>query len=240
MILLPAIDLRDGCCVQLVGGDYAAESVRLERPSAVARAWADMGSRLLHVVDLDAATDRGDNARAVQDVIGAAAQAGARVQVGGGVRDDAAVEALLQFGAARVVVGTRALLDTAWLNTAATRAPGRIVLAADVRDGRLQTNGWTQSIDRSLADIVDLANDIPLAAMLVTAVHAEGRMAGADLALLDSVVSHARLPVIASGGVGSIEDLRALATLGVHETIVGMALYTGAIDGRAAFAEFSQ
>ncbi|HWJ24050.1 MAG TPA: HisA/HisF-related TIM barrel protein, partial [Gemmatimonadaceae bacterium] len=155
MIVLPAVDLRDGRCVQLVGGSYDAERVRIDDAPGVARRWAEVGFRHLHVVDLDAATGRGSNSQVVREVIlafggvtsdgdssmGAAYGDGVDVQVGGGVRTDDAVERLLNEGARRVVVGTRALEDPSWIDELAHRFPGEVVVAADVRDRRVVTRG---------------------------------------------------------------------------------------------------
>ena len=238
MIVIPAVDLRDGACVQLVGGEYAEERVRLEDPLAVAREWARLGFRRLHVVDLDAATGRGSNAGAVAEIV---RHGGFDVvQVGGGVRDEAAVERLLDAGASAVVVGTRALEDPDWLREVAEHYPHQIVLAADVRERWVVTRGWTQTLPRLVTDVVEELHDVPLAAVMVTAVHREGQMQGADLPLMEDVVDAAHVPVFASGGVSSAADLRALQDRGVAGAIVGMALYTGALDPRSVIEEFHE
>ena len=195
MIVLPAGDLRDGRCVQLVGGSYDAERVRLDDPAGVARRWADVGFHHLHVVDLAAATGRGSNARIVRDVITAfsgMADDGGDVQVGGGVRDDDAVERMLGDGARRVVVGTRALEDSGWIDEIAHRFPGEVVVAADVRDRRVVTRGWGRTLPRTVLDVVEELNALPLAAVLVTAVHREGLMQGTDLPLMEDVAELSR------------------------------------------------
>jgi phosphoribosylformimino-5-aminoimidazole carboxamide ribotide isomerase len=238
MIVIPAVDLREGACVQLVGGDYGAERVRLEDPVAVARSWARLGFRRLHVVDLDAATGRGSNATLVEGIVrdgGVEA-----VQVGGGVRDEDAVERLLQAGAAAVVVGTRGVEDPDWLAELAERYPGEIVLAADVRERRVVTRGWARTLPHDVIDLVEELAGVPLAAVMVTAVHKEGQMQGTDLPLMEDVAEAATVPVLASGGVASVQDIRALAHRGVAGVILGMALYTGAIDPRAVVNEFDQ
>ena len=238
MIVLPAVDLRGGACVQLVGGEYADERVRLDDPLAAAREWARLGFRRLHVVDLDAATGRGSNAGVVEEIV----RHGGfdAVQVGGGVRDDDAVERVLDLGAAAAVVGTRGLEDPDWLADAAGRFPGAIVLAADVRERRVVTRGWARTLPRDVVDLVEELGGLPLAAIMVTAVHKEGQMQGTDLPLMEDVAEAATVPVFASGGVSSLNDLRALADRGVAGAIVGMALYTGAIDPRAAIEEFNE
>jgi len=236
MLVIPAVDLRDGACVQLVGGEYDAERVRLDDPLTVARDWARLGFSRLHVVDLDAATGRGSNAALVEEIV----RHGGfdAVQVGGGVRDEDAVERLLGIGAAAVVVGTRGLEDPDWLAELADRYPGEIVLAADVRERKVVTRGWAHTLARDVVDVVESLAGVPLAALLVTAVHREGQLQGVDLRLMEDVVEVAPVPVVASGGVTTVGDLRALADLGVASAIVGMALYTGAMDARAVAEEF--
>jgi phosphoribosylformimino-5-aminoimidazole carboxamide ribotide isomerase len=225
--VIPAIDLREGACVQLVGGDYAAERVRLADPLAAARRWAGAGFDLLHVVDLDAATGRGSNDAAIARLLAAKV---ARIQLGGGLRDDAAIERAIERGAARVVLGTRALEDPGWLAAAALRWPGRIVLAADVRAGFIAAHGWARSFDVTAEDAAVATASLPLAALLVTAVDREGRLEGPDVALVRRVAARSVLPVIAAGGIATVHDLEALAAAGAAAAVVGMALYTGAID----------
>jgi phosphoribosylformimino-5-aminoimidazole carboxamide ribotide isomerase len=236
MLVIPAVDLRGGACVQLVGGEYDAERVRLDDPLGVAREWARFGFRRLHVVDLDAATGRGSNAHVVEEIV----RYGNfdDVQVGGGVRDEDAVERILGLGARSVVIGTRGLEDPDWLAEVAARWPGQIVLAADVRERRVVTRGWARTLPRNVIDVVEELDGVPLAALLVTAVHREGQMQGTDLPLMEDVAEAASVPVIASGGVSNLQDLRLLADRGVWGAVVGMALYTGAIDPRAVIDEF--
>jgi phosphoribosylformimino-5-aminoimidazole carboxamide ribotide isomerase len=242
MIVLPAIDLRAGHCVQLVGGSYDAERVRFGDPGRVSRSWAEHGFQHLHVVDLDAATGRGANADVVRDVIrefsDAAFGDALDVQAGGGVRDEDAIERLLGDGARRVVVGTRAIEDPDWLEEMAHRFPGELVVAADVRDRRVVTRGWAHTLPRNVLDVVEELNALPLAGVMVTAVHREGQLQGTDLPLMEDVAESSAFPLYASGGVTTIEDLRALADRGVAAAIVGMALYTGVLDARQVVEEF--
>ncbi len=235
MIAIPAVDLRDGACVQLVGGEYDAERVRLNDPVAVAVGWVALGFPALHLVDLDAATGRGENAALVGAIVSAA---GVPVQVGGGVRTEDDIERLLASGAARVVVGTRALEDAAWLELAASLAPGRLIVAVDVRGRGVLTRGWAHALSDPLESVLARLDVLPLAGLLVTAVHREGRMEGADVELAREVAEQVRHPVLASGGIGGMDDLRALATAGAAAAVIGMALYTGALDARQAALEF--
>jgi phosphoribosylformimino-5-aminoimidazole carboxamide ribotide isomerase len=235
MIAIPAIDLRDGACVQLVGGDYADERVRLDDPAAVARDWTRQGFTRLHVVDLDAATGRGSNSERIREIIAASA---VPVQVGGGVRDETAIERWLDAGAAAVVVGTRAVEDLDWLAEVAEQWPASLIVAADVRGRRIVTRGWERTLPLDVLDAIERFNTMPLAGLLVTAVHKEGQMQGTDLTLMEDVAEASVAPVIASGGVTTLADVRALEHRGVVGAVIGMALYTGALDAAALAAQF--
>ncbi|MGI8499208.1 MAG: HisA/HisF-related TIM barrel protein [Gemmatimonadaceae bacterium] len=237
MIVIPALDLRAGACVQLVGGSYHDERVRLDDPIGVARSWERMGFRVLHLVDLDAATGRGDNADLVRDLL---ADGSAEFQVGGGVRSGETIERLLEEGATRVVVGTRAVDEPEWLAGTASSFPGELIVAADVRDRRVVTHGWERLSPRNIFDFVEELNELPLAAILVTAVHREGQLSGTDLPLMEEVAELSVHPVMASGGVTGVTELRSLADRGISAVIVGMALYTGALDARSIAEEFAE
>jgi len=235
MITIPAVDLRDGACVQLVGGSYGDERVRLSDPLGVAREWWSHGFQRLHVIDLDAATGRGENRALVRGILDDAA---AEVQVGGGVRDAARLEELLEDGADWVVLGTRALEEPEWLAEMAARHPDRLIVAVDVRERRVVTRGWSRTLPEHVDDMVDELNGVPLAGLLVTAVHREGQLQGTDLPLMEDIVEASRVPVFAAGGVSSLDDLRALEHRGAAGAVIGMALYTGALDPRAVVGEF--
>jgi phosphoribosylformimino-5-aminoimidazole carboxamide ribotide isomerase len=238
MIVMPAVDLRGGACVQLIGGSFAREAVRLHDPVAAARRWYAAGFTRLHVVDLDAAVS-GDARRANTPVVEALLREPTETQVGGGVRDADRIDRLLALGAARVVTGTRALEDPAWLERQAERVPGRIVASLDVRRGRPVIRGWTTDSSADLASALDRLVELPLAAVMVTAVDVEGSMRGPDVALVERVRARLRVPLIASGGIGDVEDLRRLSAAGAWAAVVGMALYTGALDAPATAAEFA-
>jgi len=236
MIVIPAVDLREGACVQLVGGSYANEQVRLENPLEVARGWARAGFTRLHVVDLDAATGRGNNAAIVRDILG---EVPANIQVGGGVRSGDTIEKLLDEGATWVVLGTRALEEPEWLAGTASSFPGQLIVAADVRERQIVTRGWARTLSRTVLDAIEQLNDIPLGGVLVTAVHREGQLAGTDLFLMEDVAELSVHPVIASGGISTVSDLRELSDRGIAAAVVGMALYTGALDARSVAKEFA-
>ncbi len=235
MIAIPAVDLRGGHCVQLVGGDYAEERVRLEDPVAVARDWTGLGFSRVHVVDLDAATGRGANSAVIRDIL---RESTVPVQVGGGVRHEWQIERLLDDGATWVVIGTRAIEDEDWRREMAHRFPGRLIVAADVRDRLVVTRGWAETSRLNVIDFVEELAALPLAGVLVTAVHLEGKMEGTDLPLMEDVADASAWPVYASGGVSSLEDMRALEHRGLAGAVLGMALYTGALDARRLVEEF--
>ncbi len=237
MLAIPAIDLRDGHCVQLVGGDYAKEAVRLDEPLLVAQRWVAAGFSRLHLVDLDAATGRGNNRDLIREIL---TRSGVPAQVGGGIRDEEALATLLDDGAEYVVVGTRGVEDPEWLAEQTERFPQRIVLAADVNLRTVVTRGWAKETSREVLDLIRELEHLSLAGLLVTAVHKEGKMQGTDLALMADVVDAAPWPVIASGGVSSMLDLQALEDRGVAAAVLGMALYTDALDARVVAEEFAE
>jgi phosphoribosylformimino-5-aminoimidazole carboxamide ribotide isomerase len=230
VIAIPALDLRAGRCVQLVGGRPEQEKISLENPSSVAMRWWELGFSHLHVVDLDAAMGLGNNDALVGEVIAGTA---AESQVGGGVRDDARADVLFGSGARRVVVGTRAVDDPAWLARLAARYPGQVVVAADIRDGVVLRKGWTEATKLRVRAFLESLAGLDLAAVLCTDVDREGRMQGIDLNEMSAVIDHAPHKVMVSGGITSVRDLEALADAGAYAAILGMALYTGRLDAEA-------
>jgi phosphoribosylformimino-5-aminoimidazole carboxamide ribotide isomerase len=237
MIAIPAVDLREGKCVQLVGGDYDEERVRLDDAWAVARDWGLLGFNRLHVVDLDAATGRGGNEDLIREIL---RDTIVPVQVGGGVRDESRIERLLDDGATWVVVGTRAIEDEDWRAEMAMRFPGRLIVAADVRERQVVTRGWSETSRIDVISLVEELSRLPLAGVLVTAVHREGQLDGTDLPLMEDVASASAWPVLASGGVTTLDDMRALDHRGIAGAVLGMALYTGVIEPRRLAEEYPE
>jgi phosphoribosylformimino-5-aminoimidazole carboxamide ribotide isomerase len=234
--VIPAIDLRGGQLVRLAQGDYARETVYEGDPARAAARFAQAQPPRLHVVDLDAARDGGSaNDPAIRAILAEAR--GIPVQVGGGVRSLARIDELLALGAARVVMGTAALEDPALLRSAATRYPDRIVLGLDARDGRVAVRGWLEISGRRAEEVLDEFADLPLAAILHTDIARDGMLSGPSLDSTLALARRSRIPVIASGGVGSVADLVALArTRAIRGAIVGRALYEGKIELGAALA----
>ena len=211
MDLFPAIDLRGGRCVRLYQGDYGRETVYGDDPVAQAEAFAAAGAPWIHVVDLDAARTGEAANRAVVAAVAAAVDV--PVQAGGGVRDDAAADALLEAGVRRVVVGTAALADPAWVRRLAARHPGRVAVGLDARGRDVAVQGWTEGSGRDLVDVARGFDDAGVAALVVTEIGRDGTLAGPDLGQLGDVLAATGLDVVASGGVGTLADLRALAAL---------------------------
>ena len=237
MIAIPALDLRGGACVQLAAGSYDQEVIRIPDPVGVAVAWRQYGFHHLHVVDLDGVAGRGSNANEIQAILSAT---DAEVQVGGGVRSREAIQQSLADGAHRVIIGTRALEDPDWLIEMSELFPGQIIVAADVRDRKILSHGWTRTQPKLVLDLVNELSGLALAGVLVTAVHREEAMRGTDLPLMEDVVEAAEFPVFAGGGLGSLNHLRALADCGVAAAVIGIALYSGAIDPWVAAEEFAE
>ncbi len=237
MIAIPAVDLRGGRCVQLVGGRPEDERVSLPDPVGVARGWRSRGFRTLHVVDLDAALGSGDNLEIVARI---ARELPGDLQVGGGIRDEDRARELLDAGVDRVIVGTRAVEDRGWLGSLADRFPGQVVVAADVRDGEVLTRGWTEGTGLAIARFLAEVAALPLAGVLCTDVGREGKVQGMDREGVRGVVKGTELPVWISGGVSSLEDLRFLREIGAEGAVLGMALYTGALDADDVAEEFGR
>lgn len=226
MQLYPAIDLLAGRCVRLYQGDYERETVYGDDPVAMAKDFEAQGAEWIHIVDLDAARS-GDPVN--REVIGAVAAAvSVPVQTGGGVRDDAAAEALFDAGVTRVVVGTAALEDPDFVRRLAARRP--VAVGLDARGRDVAVRGWLEGSGQDLLQLAAAFEDAGVAALVVTEISRDGTLEGPDLAGLGEVLGATSIPVIASGGVGSLEDLRALAAL----ESAGRRL-SGAIAGRAIY-----
>jgi phosphoribosylformimino-5-aminoimidazole carboxamide ribotide isomerase len=236
MIVIPAIDVRGGRCVRLREGRAEAETVFAEDPVAMATRWVDLGAERLHVVDLDGALGAPRQTALVRQIIQTAAPV--PVEVGGGLRDDAAIEEMLEAGARWLVLGTRAALDPAFLGSVCRRHPERIIVAVDGRGPRVAVKGWTEVIDVLVADLGLRARSAGAAALLYTDVSRDGTELGPNVHDTEALAGAVGLPILASGGVASIADLQRLAAIpGVIGTVVGRALYTGAIDlGQAVAA----
>lgn len=241
--LYPAIDLRGGRCVRLLRGDYARETVYGDDPVAVARGYARAGVEWIHVVDLDAA--RSGTATNLDAIRSVAAAVPCRVEAGGGVRDAVAARRLLDAGVARVVVGTAAVERPELVQELCGAHPGRIAVGLDARGRDVATHGWTSSTG---ADLVDLARGFAatgVAALVVTEIERDGTLEGPDVEQLRTVLEAVDVPVVASGGVGTLDDLRTLTRIAVRGrelagAIVGRALYERRFTVEEAMAACSR
>ncbi|HEY3240023.1 MAG TPA: 1-(5-phosphoribosyl)-5-[(5-phosphoribosylamino)methylideneamino]imidazole-4-carboxamide isomerase [Acidimicrobiia bacterium] len=240
MQLFPAIDLRDGRAVRLLRGEFGAETVYSEDPVAVAGAYEAAGARWVHVVDLDAART-GEPAN-IALVAAIASAVSCPVQAGGGVRTPEAAARLLDVGVARVVVGTAAVEEPALVEALCRRYPGQVAAGLDARGSQLAVRGWTETAAADLTDAARRLEDTGVAALVVTEIGRDGTMAGPDLDQLGAVLSATAVDVVASGGVGSLADLRSLSTLEpapgrrLAGVIVGRAFYEGRFSVQEALA----
>jgi phosphoribosylformimino-5-aminoimidazole carboxamide ribotide isomerase len=234
VLILPAIDLRGGQCVRLQQGDYARETVFGADPAAMARQWVEQGAKYLHLVDLDGAREgRPVNGASVRAIVEAA---GVPCQLGGGSRNDAHVEEALGWGVERVIIGTRALRDPQWCESLCKRYPGRIAVGIDARDGRVAVEGWMEASDRSALDFARQCGEWGAAAIIYTDISRDGMLKGPNVEATAEVAKTAAVPVIASGGVTTLDDVGRLAERGLYGCIVGRALYEGRLDLTAAIA----
>jgi len=226
--LFPAIDLRGGRVVRLHQGDYGRQTTYDGHAVDVARSFEEAGATWLHCVDLDGAKEgRMFHLDEIRDIC---RQTGLRVEVGGGVRSEGTIEALLAAGVFRVVVGTAALRDWAWFEKLMGNPTyrGRLVLGLDARGGKLAVSGWEQTTELLATDIAQRVSDWPLAAIVYTDIATDGTMAGPNLAETARMCDATDVPIVASGGVGTLDHLRALRKLPVQGAIIGRSLYEGA------------
>jgi len=228
MLILPAIDLRAGRCVRLEQGDYSRETVFDADPPAVARRFEAAGARWLHVVDLDGAREGAPrNLDAVARLVQAV---GLKVELGGGIREGRTVEEVLGLGVARVIVGTRAVREPEWLAETARAHPGRLALGLDARGGNVAVEGWQTGTGWTVGEVLETVNDLPLAAIIYTDIARDGMMSGPNVEATAVLARQTAVPVIASGGVTRVEDVRRLRATGVvHGAIIGRALYEGTL-----------
>lgn len=236
MILFPAIDLKDGQCVRLVKGAMDTATVFNTDPAAQARAWADAGFEWLHVVDLNGAFDgRSTNRPAVEAILRAIA---IPMQLGGGIRDRAAIDAWLSHGVARVILGTVALRDPDLVKHAARAHPGRIAVGIDAKAGMVAVEGWAETSSVTARDLAKRFEDAGVAAIIYTDIARDGTGAGLNIAATLELAKAVDIPVIASGGLAGIEDLRAVKmTRGlIAGAICGRALYDGRLNPQEALA----
>ncbi len=226
--IIPGIDLRGGKCVRLLHGDFARETVFADDPAAVARRWQELGARRLHVVDLEASRDGVPrNLEAVAAILRAV---DIPVQVAGGVRDEVGALRLLSLGADRVVIGTAAVREPALVAALVQRSPEQLVVALDARDGVVRTDGWTASAGVTVRALAEQMTALGVQRFLYTDIGRDGALSGPNVAAYRELCALTAAAVVASGGVSSLDDIRALVLTGAEGVVIGRALYTGAID----------
>ena len=237
MVVIPAIDIKNGRCVRLEQGRMDRETVFSDDPAAMARQWAAQGAALIHLVDLDGAVSKAPRNRAV---IAAIVQAvNVPLQLGGGIRDLATIEMYFELGVERIVIGTEAIRNPTLLKDAGRRFPDRMVVGIDARNGLVAIEGWTETTGTTAIDLARRFEDCGLAAINFTDIHRDGMQTGPNIEATGQLARAVTIPVVASGGVSTLDDIRNLKPLeadGVTGVITGKALYSGTLDLKAAMA----
>lgn len=234
MQIWPAIDLRGGQCVRLQQGDYQRETVFGEDPAEMAGHWVQDGAACLHLVDLDGARDgKPTNLAAVRAILAAVS---VPCELGGGIRSEETIRALLDVGLARLVIGTKALKEPDWFRELCRKFPQWLVLGIDARDGLVATEGWLETSTTSAIELARQFAGEPIAAIIYTDIATDGMLAGPNVAAMQQMQAAVDLPVIASGGVTTADDVTALARAGLAGCIIGRALYEGRISLAEAHA----
>ena len=228
MKIWPAIDLRGGNCVRLKQGDYNQETVFGDNPGAMALQWCKQGAECMHLVDLDGARDGlWINQDAVRSIIEAI---DVPCQLGGGVREEATIELLLGLGVSRLIVGTKALKEPSWFSSMVEKFPHKLALGIDARDGMVATDGWLETSETTAISLAQQFEDQPVAAIIYTDISRDGMMQGANVTGMAEMKQATSIPVIASGGVTTLDDVKQLQEAGLDGAIIGRSLYDGVID----------
>jgi len=227
MLIIPAIDLKDGKCVRLTQGKKDAETVFSDDPVEVARSWQDQGARYLHLVDLDGAFDGVPKNLAIVEQI--VKQTKIPIEFGGGLRTTQAVKTLLELGINRVIIGTKAIDSPSWVSELCAAFPGRIAIGIDAKNGKVAVKGWTAMSEWTTLAFAREIEKVSPCAFIFTDISKDGMLQGPNIPSLQELLSAVRTPVIASGGISSLKDIEALSQLPIAGMIVGKALYTGHI-----------
>ena len=240
MLIIPAIDIKDGHCVRLKQGEMAAATVFSEDPAAMATHWRSQGAKRLHIVDLNGAVaGKPKNEAAIRKIIAAAGD-DMPVQLGGGIRDLDTVERYLDDGISYVIIGTAAVKNPGFLHDACGAFPGHIIVGLDARDGKVATDGWSKLTGHDVIDLAKKFEDYGAEAIIYTDIGRDGMLGGINIEATLRLAQALKIPVIASGGLASVNDIRALKGIeseGVVGVIAGRAVYDGTLDFRQAVAE---
>ncbi len=228
MDVLPAIDLIDGKCVRLVQGEYDKQITYRDNPTDQAKEFQSLGADWLHVIDLDGAkAGEPVNLEAIRDI---ACNTNLKVEVGGGIRDEAAIASLLDTGITRLIIGTRAVAEFDWFSEMAKKYPNRLVLGLDARGDKVATHGWLKEANESLIEFAQKAAKLPIAAIIYTDITKDGMLAGPNLERTRSLVESVEIPVVAAGGVTTVDDVVSLEKISVGGAVIGRSLYEGNIN----------
>jgi phosphoribosylformimino-5-aminoimidazole carboxamide ribotide isomerase len=237
MLLIPAIDLKDGRCVRLRQGDLDNATVFSDEPAAMAQQWLDQGARRLHLVDLNGAVaGKPRNEAAIKGIIDAVGD-DVSVQIGGGIRDLDTIERYLDSGISYVIIGTAAVKDPGFLRDACSAFPGNIIVGLDARDGKVATDGWSKLTRHDVLDLARKFEDYGCEAIIYTDIGRDGMLSGVNIEATVRLARNVKIPIIASGGVTDLKDIEALCAVeeeGVEGAILGRSLYEGTLDFQAA------
>jgi phosphoribosylformimino-5-aminoimidazole carboxamide ribotide isomerase len=237
MLLIPAIDLKDGRCVRLRQGDLDNATVFSDEPAAMAQQWLDQGARRLHLVDLNGAVaGKPRNESAIKAIIDAVGDE-VSVQIGGGIRDLDTIERYLDSGISYVIIGTAAVKDPGFLRDACSAFPGNIIVGLDARDGKVATDGWSKLTRHDVLDLARKFEDYGCEAIIYTDIGRDGMLSGVNIEATVRLARNVKIPIIASGGVTDLKDIEALCAVeeeGVEGAILGRSLYEGTLDFQAA------
>ena len=240
MLIIPAIDIKDGHCVRLKQGDMADETVFSEDPAEMARHWLKQGARRLHLVDLNGAVaGRPKNEETVKAIVKAVAGA-IPIQLGGGIRDLETIERYLDDGITYVIIGTAAVKNPGFLHDACGAFPGHVMVGLDARDGKVAVDGWSKMTGHDVVDLAKKFEDYGVEAVVYTDIGRDGMLTGVNIDATVQLARQLRIPVIASGGIGSLADVKALCKIepeGIPAVITGRALYEGKLDFKKAQAQ---
>jgi phosphoribosylformimino-5-aminoimidazole carboxamide ribotide isomerase len=235
MMVIPAVDLMDGKCVQLVEGKPWSAKVTIDDPVGMAVRWVEQGAKRLHIVDLDAALGSGSNEQVIKNIL---AKVKVPVQVGGGIRDDAKADRLLSAGASQIIVGTRAVTDVDWLKSLVFTYPDRVIVAVDARGSKISVKGWTDDTSINLAQYVKSIEDLRTFGLLYTNISVEGKLKGIDIKPIGRLAQSTKKKLFVAGGITTMDDISSISSAGAFAAILGMAIYKGNINLKEALERF--